>query len=150
MLKPLIPPHLTWVALALGGALFAAGQFVPAPYGLVCAGVGSVALYLAGKGWRTPQWAVGKPLLPSALVPLALSAVQVLNAFGGSLPAPLQPYVAPLVGLLSLLAGVVEPEPLKVDAKALPAPVPANPDGTVTVQVAAECSLGGAAQGCKP
>ncbi|QSQ14028.1 hypothetical protein [Myxococcus landrumensis] len=140
MLKPLIPQSLTWVALSLGAALFGAGQFVPAPYSAGCAILGSVALYLGGKGWRTPQWAVGKPLLPAALVPMALSVVQMLNAFGGSLPPSLQPYVVPVTGLLSLLAGVVEPEPLKVTGGA-PDATGNLPSGPAAAPVDPTCSI---------
>lgn len=145
MIQPLIPAKYSWLALAIGGALFAAGQFLPASYAAACVAIGSVAVYLAGKGWRVPQWALGKPLLPVALVPLALSAVQILNAVGGALPASIQPYVAPLIGLLSLLAGVVEPEPLKVTDESKPAV--ANPDGTVTAAVDPTCSIADRARG---
>ncbi|AAK94405.1 hypothetical protein Mx8p70 [Myxococcus phage Mx8] len=144
MITPLIPANLTWLALAIGGGLFAAGAYVPPPYNLVCAGLGSVALYLAGKGWRVPQWAVGKPLLPAALTPLALAGIQLLTTFGGALPAAVQPYVAPLVGLLSLLAGVVEPEPLKATGTVTTVP---NNDGTVTAAVDPKCSIADRARG---
>ncbi|WP_201756308.1 hypothetical protein [Corallococcus silvisoli] len=149
MLKPLIPANLVWLALALGAALFAGSEFAPAPYNLLCAGLGSVALYLAGKGWRMPAWAVGKPLLPTTLVPLALGLVQALNALGGALPASVQPFVAPLTGLLALLAGVVEPEPVKAVA-APPADAAGNtlvPEAGPVVQVAATCSVAQAARG---
>ncbi|WNM70413.1 hypothetical protein [Myxococcus phage Mx4 ts27htf-1hrm-1] len=148
MIQPLIPARLKWLALALGGGLFAAGQFVPNPYDLVCAGLGSVSLYLAGLGWRAPQWAVGKPLLPATLVPLALGAHELLGRFVHILPADYQGYATALVGLLALLGGVLTPEPLKVSAETKP--VLPNPDGSVTTQLSGECSLAGAGQGCKP
>lgn len=142
--KPLIPAPLLALSFALGAALFAASNFAPAPYNLLCAGLGSVALYLAGKGWRLPEWVAGKPLLPLSLVPLALGLVQVLNSFGGALPPSVQPFVAPLAGFLSLLAGAVEPEPVK--AVVPTAGTPAAGNGPVA-QVATTCSLADRARG---
>lgn len=142
--KPLIPPSLVALAFALGGALFAVSEFVPAPYNLLCAGLGSVALYLSGKGLRMPAWAAGKPLLPATLVPLALGLVQVLNTVGGALPAAFQPFVAPVAALLALLAGAVEPEPIKATVSTVGTPA----EGTgVTAQVATTCSLADRARG---
>ncbi len=148
MITPLIPERLKWLALALGAGLFGAGQFAPAPYDLACAGLGSVALFLAGLGWRAPKWAVGKPLLPAALVPIALGAHEMLGRFGYLVPEQYQPYVVSLTGLLALLGGVMISEPLKVSAETKP--IVPNPDGSVTTQLSGECSLAGAGQGCKP
>ncbi|RKH13785.1 hypothetical protein D7X74_21295 [Corallococcus sp. CA047B] len=148
MLKPLIPAHLAFLALALGAALFGAGQYLPAPYSLVAAALGSVALFLGGLGWRAPAWAAGKPMLPATLVPLALAGAGLLEQFSGALPANAQPYAVAVGGLLALLAGKLLPEPMKAvpAAPSLSDGTPLVPDTTV-VQVASTCSLAQAAQG---
>lgn len=144
MITPFIPAHLTWVALAIGGALFAGGAFVPSPYNLVCAGLGSVALFLGGLGWRTPQWAIGKPLLPKTLVPLALAAHELLGRFIHVVPDQYQGYATAVVGLLALLAGVLTPEPLSATGTTVTVP---NNDGTVTAAVDPKCSIADRARG---
>lgn len=148
MLKPLIPPQLTFLALGLGAGLFGAGQYLPGHWASAAATLGSVALFLGGLGWRAPAWAAGKPLLPMTLLPFALSGHALLERFAPMLPAEWQGYATLALGLLALLAGKVTPEPLKV-APGTAAVVP-NTDGTVTATVSGECSLAGAAQGCKP
>lgn len=140
MLTSFIPARLKWLYLAVGAGLFGASSFVPGPYNLACAGVGSVALFLGGLGWRAPAWAVGKPLLPATLVPLALSAHELLSRYAHLLPEAYQGLATAAVGLLALLGGVLTPEPLKV-APGASAPAVPSPDGTVTAQVGAECSL---------
>lgn len=149
MLKPLIPQSLTWVALALGAALFGAGQFVPAPYELVCAGLGSVSLFLGGLGWRAPAWAAGKPLLPLGLVPLALASLELLQRFAPMLPETWQGYATAAVGLLSLLAGKVIPEPMKVVPSTDAVGVQTNqlPQGAAVTQVDPTCSFYDRARG---
>jgi hypothetical protein len=153
MLKPLIPPHLVALALAIGAALFAAGQYLPAPYAHLASALGSVALFLGGLGWRAPSWSAGKPLVPATLVPLALAAAGLLEQFGPLLPVSVQEYAALASGFLGLVAGKLLPEPLKSTPSA-PIPVgiaqPLVTPGPV-VQLAPECSLAQEAQGkCPP
>lgn len=153
MLKvvPLISTRLVWVALALGAAFSAAGAFVPTPWNLVLAALGSVGLYLGGLGWRAPAWAAGKPLLPLALVPVALGGVALLERFLPLLPESWQGWGALAVGVLSLLAGKVTPEPLTLHS--FPSTTTSGFTervGPSHVQLTAECSLEDAARGlCK-
>lgn len=149
MLKPLIPANLVYLALALGAALFGAGQYLPAPYSLIASALGSVALFLGGLGWRAPSWSAGKPLLPATLVPLALAASGLLEQFGAALPASAQPYAVAVGGLLALLAGKLLPEPLKA-VSSPPTDAAGNtlaPEAGPVVQVASTCSLAQAAKG---
>jgi hypothetical protein len=143
-MKPLIPASLNALALAIGAALFGASQYLPTPYSLVAAGLGSVSLFLAGLGFRLPAWAAGKPLLPATLVPLALSAKVIVEQVLPILPGNAQVYGSALVGLLSLLAGVLIPEPVKATVSTLG--TPAESKGP-TAQVAATCSLADRARG---
>lgn len=144
MTKPLIPASLNALALAIGAALFGASGYLPTPYSLVAAGLGSVALFLAGLGFRLPAWAAGKPLLPATLVPLALSAKTILEQVAPLLPGNAQVYSAAAIGFLSLLAGVMIPEPVKavVDTAGTPAA-----SGGPVAQVATTCSLADRARG---
>jgi hypothetical protein len=144
MQKPLIPASLNALALAIGAALFAASAYVPSPYSLVAAGLGSVALFLAGLGWRLPEWAAGKPLLPATLVPLALGLKTVLEQVAPLLAGNAQVLASAGVGLLSLLAGALLPEPVK--AVVPTEGTPAAKNGPVA-QVATTCSLADRARG---
>lgn len=110
----LIPARFVWLLLALGVGLEAAAYFIPAPWQAVAVGVGIVALYLGGKGFVAPKWATGKPLVPATLVPLLLTAAEVLQLLSHGLPATLAPHAGLLAGVLAFLAGKVEPAPVKV------------------------------------
>ena len=143
-MKPLIPASLNALALALGAALFGASQYIPSPYSFVAAGLGSVALFLAGLGWRLPSWVAGKPLLPVALVPLALSLREALVSIAPLLPGSTQVYASAAVGLLSLLAGALIPEPNSVHVSTLGTTSEKNGP---TAQVAVTCSIADRARG---
>ena len=142
-LVPLIPARLVRLAIALGGALTAAGALAPHPYGGILAGIGSVALYLGGLGWKAPAWAAGKPLLPVALVPIALSAHALLERAVPMVPMPWQAYGTLVLGVVALLAGKVLPEPVRVvDGASV-----ANVEDAPEVLISTKCSLADAAQG---
>lgn len=141
MLKPLIPQHLIWLALAVGAALFGAGQYLPGHYATAAATLGSVALFLGGLGWRAPSWAVGKPLLPLTLAPFALSGHALLERYMPTLPEAWQGYASLALGVLALLSGKLIPEPVTVAPNAGIRSAKVNADGTVTVQIDEQCSF---------
>lgn len=73
-----------------------------------------------------------------ALAPFVLTGHALLERYAALMPVEYQGYAAAAVGLLALLAGKVTPEPLKlVPSGGVPV---RNPDGSVTVQIGAECS----------
>lgn len=146
--SPLIPTRFVFLALALGAGLQGAALFLPSPWSTVAVALGAVALYLGGKGWKAPAWASARPMLPAALVPLALGAAAILPGLGSMLPPEVSPYVGHFVGFLLLLAGKVEPVPMTSTAST------ALADGLqasgVLQAAPAECSLADAERGlCK-
>lgn len=116
--QPLASPLARRIALLLGGSLVGAGVFVPEYAGLLTA-VGTVALFLGGLGMKPPAWAVVRPAVPLASVPVLLGLAQVLErAPELPLPESVKPWVGVASGFLGLLAGKVLPMPEAQSPKA--------------------------------
>lgn len=110
--KPLIPGWLQKVSAAAVPLLVAVAAVLPHPIGTGAGILALVAAFLAGVPLPAPTF--NKPLVPLALVPVALSIGGALATFSASLSSPVMQGAAMLgAALCFALAGKTLPAPTK-------------------------------------
>jgi hypothetical protein len=110
--RPLVPGWLRALATAALPILAAAVGFLPHPLSVYAGILGGVAALLAGVAM--PQFNFSKPLIPLALVPVALSVSGYLGTLAVSVSSPLlQAGLSFAAFALAAVAGKALPTPTK-------------------------------------
>jgi hypothetical protein len=108
--KPLVPGWLRALATAALPILAAAVGFLPHPISVYAGILGGVAALLAGVAM--PQFNFAKPIIPLALVPVALSVSGYLGTLAVSVSSPLlQAGLSFAAFALAAVAGKALPTP---------------------------------------